>query len=115
MLTKILNAFGRLFLRPSMSAKRSLEPLMNAVLPQAPTNQIIIWNVLEGPFHASEIPDSLVEEGWCLVCQADDNNEFGVSNFWFDDLDSAYIWVRHFKSSIDPIIIDMYEDNQDAN
>ena len=73
------------------------------------TNQsITIHNVLDGPYTQMDLGyewDGPQEAEAYLVVKLEYNNEINDVEWYFSTLDEAYVWVKHFKTSIDPIVI----------
>jgi hypothetical protein len=67
-----------------------------------------IHNVIEGPFEDDE--DNI----W-VVCLAElgDDEELEHIEVFLDDFDSGYNMVRHFSSSIEPIVFEVPDDYVD--
>lgn len=67
-------------------------------------NTVVIYGVVEGPFHSSDIPDwDEDDDCWMLVCQVE--NSYGgieIEELTFWTFDDAYEVVKHFKSSASP-------------
>lgn len=82
---------------------------MDMAKAETPNQSVTIHSVIEGPF----TPDDM-EEFWdgpkgatCYLVVKLEHDE-GVQDveWYFETLDEAYEWVKHFKVSIDPIVIE---------
>ena len=70
---------------------------------------ITIHNVLDGPYTQMDLGyewDGPQEAEAYLVVKLEYNNEINDVEWYFSTLDEAYVWVKHFKVSIDPIVIE---------
>jgi len=70
---------------------------------------IIIHNVIDGPYTQTDLGyewDGPQEAEAYLVVKLEYNNEINDVEWYFSALDEAYVWVKHFKVSIDPIVIE---------
>ena len=69
---------------------------------------IKIWDIVQGPIAAHECPEEGPEDAnWYMVCRAEVDGIMADDNFWFEDFDDAYEWQKHFKTTIEPLVIDM--------
>lgn len=64
-----------------------------------------IWNVKSGPFED--------EEGriWNLCLVEADNGEIFDEEIYFESMNDAMIMVDHFLKKIDPITLEVYNEN----
>lgn len=63
-----------------------------------------IWGVLEGPYYSREIPDcNFPPEHTMLVVKMSRGEEVFDAEIWFEDIEAAYVLMKHFRSSIEPI------------
>lgn len=74
-----------------------------------------VWRIISGPYHRDDVEDSEVPEGleYMLVTLTETDGELEDQEFWFGSWDEVQQWVMHFKSKIDPIIVnddDLYVD-----
>ena len=71
---------------------------------------IKVWGILEGPvsLEAVDGEDENVPEGsgWFMVCKTEIDGKIEPANFWFESMDHAYEWQKHFAKSIEPLIVD---------
>jgi hypothetical protein len=76
---------------------------------------IKVWGILEGPVDIKEVDeeDNLPEDaGWFMVCKTEIDGQIQPVNFWFETMDHAYEWQKHFSKSIEPLIVeDKYKDH----
>ena len=73
------------------------------------SDSIIIHNVLEGPFTQYDMPDEWqgpYEAEAYLVVKAEVDGEIKDIDWYFETIEEAFVWVKHFKSSINPIVIE---------
>ena len=67
-----------------------------------------IWGIISGPTSRDDCPNS---EDWpdhsnyTLICKTEIDGEVFDTNFYFEDLDDAYIWSAHFYDNIDTLVI----------
>tara|TARA_R110000803_G_scaffold60333_2_gene119515 strand:+ start:1525 stop:1794 length:270 start_codon:yes stop_codon:yes gene_type:complete len=78
---------------------------------------IKIWDVIEGPYLAEDmipnLPDYLPENLHFNICKVETDGKVEHVELFFDDFNSAYDMVKHFKTSIDPIEIE--DDTEDGH
>ena len=71
---------------------------------------IKVWGILEGPVSLEEVDDedeNIPEgSGWFMVCKTEIDGKIEPANFWFESMDHAYEWQKHFAKSIEPLIVD---------
>ena len=72
-----------------------------------------MWHIMEGPIAAESVPaldldpDRPEWANWMMVIKIEDEDGNIIDDtFWFETLDEAYDLVRHFKSTIDPIVVE---------
>jgi len=74
------------------------------------TNQsITIYNVLDGPYTQGDLGvnwDGPYEAEAYLLVKLEYGGKVSDVEWYFSTLDEAYVWVKHFKVSIDPIVIE---------
>jgi hypothetical protein len=71
---------------------------------------IYVHAVLEGPFTQANVP----EEEWAgpedyeayLLVKVEINDEMSDIEWYFETIEEAFLWVRHFKQSMEPLIIE---------
>lgn len=77
---------------------------------------VVIYGVVEGPFHSSDIPDwDEDDDCWMLVCQVE--NGFGgleIEELTFWTFDDAYEIVKHFKSKCTPFKMEVEMAEEDV-
>jgi hypothetical protein len=73
-----------------------------------PPPNLQIWGIIEGPIRAEDVEDCDYPDGAVgMVLKVSRGKEVFDAEFWFNDLDEAYVIMRHFQTKIDPIILDM--------
>jgi|TARA_R110000803_G_scaffold60685_2_gene120056 hypothetical protein len=75
--------------------------------------KIKIWGIIEGPTSVSEFnEDYEVPEGseYFMLCKVEIDGELEADNFWFEDFNDAYEWVKYFSNTAEPLILDMGSD-----
>jgi hypothetical protein len=78
------------------------------------SSELLIWGVLHGPFSAKEIPDcEYPEETVMLVVKLSEGKKVFNAEFWFDNLDEAYVIINHFKDKIEPLKLNSKEFGHD--
>ena len=109
---KILDVFGRLFSSVGEKLKRKPKSVGTMATGQGSTTEdrVLIWGVLEGPFHREDFPEDELEamgipDDWnfMIVARVSEGEKVGAVNLWYDTLDEAYAVVKHFKTSIEPM------------
>lgn len=71
--------------------------------------EIKIWEILEGPVAVEEFDSEYdVPEGseYLLVCKVEIDGKLEEDNFWFEEFNDAYEWVKYFSKTAQPLIID---------
>lgn len=73
-------------------------------------DDILIHHVLEGPFTRFDFEDELDWEGPIeaeafLLVKISQGGQVSDVEWYFHSVEEAFLWVRHFKSSIEPITI----------
>lgn len=75
---------------------------------------IKIWGIVEGPISIEELPDEDYvpnDIGYFLVCKTEIDGKIEEANFWFEEFDDAYSWVKHFSKNIEPLEVgESYKD-----
>lgn len=69
---------------------------------------ITIYNVISGPYTQMDLGyewDGPQDAEAYLVVKAEVDGEIDDIEWYFSTVDEAYEWVKHFKVSIDPIVI----------
>ena len=66
-----------------------------------------VWGVVEGPINIDETgqrdEDTPDDAMWYMVCKTEIEGKIEDVNFWFEDLDDAYEWEKHFATKIEPL------------
>ena len=76
---------------------------------QTPTNYTAIHNVVDGPYTQMDLGyewDGPQEAEAYLVVKLEYNGQIEDVEWYFNTLDDAYDMVKHFKGSIEPIVIE---------
>ena len=78
---------------------------------------IKVWGILEGPVSLDEdedvdallnAPDGM---GGDMVCKTEIDGKIEPANFWFETMNDAYEWQKHFSKSIEPLVVnDKYKE-----
>ena len=78
---------------------------------------IKVWGILEGPVSLDEDEDvdALLNapDGMCLymVLKTEIDGKIEPANFWFETMNDAYEWQKHFSKSIEPLVVnDKYKE-----
>jgi hypothetical protein len=72
--------------------------------------QTLLWGIIEGPFSAEDLPDcGFPPESTMLVLKVSRGKDVFDAEFWFDNLDEAYVLVNHFRTSLNPIVLNNKE------
>ena len=75
----------------------------------ATNSNLIIHRIIEGPFTQQDLGYEWTgpEDAECfLVVLLEREGATEEVEWYFEGVEEAYAWVRHFKGSIEPIIID---------
>ena len=51
------------------------------------------------------------EEGWFMVCKSEIDGKIESATFYFNNLDDAYEWKKHFNKSIEPLIVEQNKEH----
>ena len=46
-----------------------------------------------------------------MVCKSGINGKIESATFYFNDLDDAYEWKKHFNKSIEPLIVEQNKEH----
>lgn len=79
------------------------------IQPSQPTSYTAIHNVVDGPFTQMDLGyewDGPQEAEAYLVVKLEHNGKVEDVEWYFLTLDDAYDMVKHFKGSIEPIVIE---------
>ena len=71
--------------------------------------EIKIWEILEGPVAVEEFDSEYdAPEGseYLLVCKVEIDGKLEEDNFWFEEFNDAYEWVKYFSKTAQPLVID---------
>jgi|TARA_R110002167_G_scaffold109195_1_gene278407 hypothetical protein len=68
-----------------------------------PVKKVKVWGVIEGPMGRHE-DDQLV---YCNLCKIEVDGKVEDAEYYFDNFDEAYEWVKHFQKFLEPIEIDV--------
>lgn len=70
--------------------------------------ELKIWGIIEGPIRAEDIPESDFPEGSVgMVLKVQSGVEVFDAEFWFDSFDEAYLVIKHFQETIEPLNMSM--------
>lgn len=71
-------------------------------------HNVVIYGIVEGPYHSSDIPEWNEDDCWILLCQVENSyGGFEVEELTFWTFDDAYEIVKHFKQNITPFIMEV--------
>jgi len=118
---KIASVFGLLLLSVSEKLRRLAKRLGTMGSGEADTlpvlttrvdNPVLIWDVVDGPYHRDEFDeDELLSVGvddnleYFLVVKLQEDGAVGIVNFWVETADEAYDMIEYFKTNIEPLEI----------
>lgn len=81
--------------------------------PEQPQDQVMICHIVDGPIERDEFDErSLYNAGvlpelrWCLYANVIYEGEYSTEPLWFETLEEVEVIVNHFKTSINPIIME---------
>jgi len=86
----------------------SIKYAPKGVFDVATNNTLIIHSIIEGPFTQQDLGIEWTgpKEAECfLVVLLEREGATEGVEWYFETVEEAYTWVRHFKGSIEPIII----------
>ena len=72
-----------------------------------------MWGITAGPIAVEDIDESYEgPEGSThyMGCTGDIDGKIGDDNFWFEDFNDAYEWVKYFSKTAEPLLLDMGSD-----
>ena len=75
--------------------------------------EVKVWEILQGPIAVEDFKEDYEPpEGsqHLLVCRVEIDGQLEEDNFWFEDLNDAYEWVKYFSKTAEPLIIDTGSD-----
>jgi len=68
-----------------------------------PVKKMKIWGVIEGPMGLDEDGELF----YCNLCKVEIDGKIEHGEYYFDNFDDAYEWVKHFQKFLEPIEIDV--------
>jgi len=71
--------------------------------------EVKIWGILEGPTVVEDFSEDYdAPEGatYYMVCKVEIDGKLEEDNFWFEDFNDAYEWVKYFKDTAEPLLLD---------
>jgi hypothetical protein len=93
---------------------RNKKPEDIEVAPES--EDFMLWGVVEGPVDADDIPDSGFPSGAvCMILKASEGGEVFDVEVWFDSFDEAYLILKHFDETIEPIKLNKGKGNSYAH
>ena len=75
--------------------------------------EIKIWGITAGPIAVEDFDEVYdVPEGSThyMVCTVEIDGKLEEDNFWFEDFNDAYEWVKYFSKTAEPLLLDMGSD-----
>ena len=75
--------------------------------------EIKIWGITAGPIAVEDFDEDYdVPEGSThyMICTVEIDGELEEDNFWFEDFNDAYEWVKYFSKTAEPLLLDMGSD-----
>ena len=72
-------------------------------------SRVTIHSVLDGPYTQGDLGvnwDGPYEAEAYLLVKLEYNGEVSDVEWYFETVEEAFVWVRHFKQSIEPIVIE---------
>jgi len=72
------------------------------------TEVVKVWDILAGPIsvedneNLKEFPEECQQ---LLICKAEVDGEVETVHYWFETIEDANEWVKHFRASIEPLEI----------
>lgn len=80
--------------------------------PPKESPQTTIWGIVEGPVSSRDIPDCGFPPDYAMmVFKVSRGEEVFDAEFWFENFDDAYVFVKHFKENFTPITLNNKEMN----
>ena len=62
--------------------------------------KVKVWGVIEGPMGVDEGGELL----YCNLCKIEINGKIEHGEYYFDNFDDAYEWVKHFQKFLEPLL-----------
>ena len=72
--------------------------------------KVKIWGVVEGPISVSDI-DDIDTNLYMNLCKVEVNGSIQHIEYFFDTMDDAYNMCKHFLTSIDPLEVELNDDD----
>ena len=72
--------------------------------------EIKIWGITAGPIAVEDFDEDYdIPEGSThyMVCTVEVDGALEEDNFWFEDFNDAYEWVKYFSKTAEPLLLDM--------
>jgi hypothetical protein len=103
--------FGLKIARKGMDISGVTDTLANNpdVVEEEEDHSITVYSVLEGPFTQSDLGvnwDGPYEAEAYLLVKLEYGGKVSDVEWYFETAEEAFVWVRHFKQSIEPIVIE---------
>ena len=78
---------------------------------KAQVEKTLLWGIVDGPIASKDIPDcNFPPEYVMMVLKISRGEEVFDAECWFPSLDDAYVLMKHFKSSVEPIELNEWMD-----
>lgn len=112
MLTKTKTAFGQLLLNVSEKLRTLSERFGIEVtgLVNTTKSRVLIWDVIDGPYHRSEFQQSFLDENgideeseYMLVVKLEEDGKIGQVNFWYETEEEVLAVKEYFLYNIEPL------------
>ena len=102
-----LLGFGLKLARKGMDLSGVTDTLQETNLPEG--GNITVHSVLDGPFTQGDLKvnwDGPYEAEAYLLVKVEYNGEVSDVEWYFETIEEAFVWVKHFKQSIEPLVIE---------
>lgn len=76
-----------------------------------PEEPLLLWGIIEGPFHRSEVEDAEDQEfEWMMLMKVSKGDEVKHSQVWFADYNQVYSMKKYFDKNMEPLVMGVSND-----
>jgi len=100
--------FGLKIARKGMDISGVTDTLAERITEVPPDHSVTIHSVLDGPYTQGDLGvnwDGPYEAEAYLLVKLEYGGKVSDVEWYFETVEEAFTWVRHFKQSIDPLVI----------
>jgi hypothetical protein len=77
--------------------------LLNRKNKPEPSPPLLLWGIISGPYHRTELEDEDDGLEWMLLMKVSVGDEVKHSQIWFDSYEQVYQMQRYFDKNMEPI------------